>query len=161
MGRVLLRSVVRCGLLVRPRKKTTRDFESSLRSRENENSLLGPVFSPYLVFSLFRSCQTLDPRPVTPLFAIHQSLITSHRSSPAERNWHREAILACVSRLAKAKPLLAAGCSSRQEPSFRRTANGGRLLKKWSPYFLTQVFSRLRVNDTCVLNEEVYLWIEN
>ena len=34
---------------------------------------------------------------------------------PAERNWHREAILACASRLAKAKPLLAAGCPSRQK----------------------------------------------
>jgi len=44
------------------------------------------------------------------------------RFLPAERNWHREAILACASRLAKAKPLLAAGCSSRQKvyisPSF-------------------------------------------
>jgi len=39
---------------------------------------------------------------------------------PAERNWHREAILACVSRLAKAKPLLAAGCSSRQKWSLSR-----------------------------------------
>jgi hypothetical protein len=37
----------------------------------------------------------------------------------AEGDWHREAILACASRLAKAKPLLAAGCSSCQ---------------KWSPY---------------------------
>ena len=34
---------------------------------------------------------------------------------PAERNWHREAILACASRLAKAKPSLAAGCSSCQK----------------------------------------------
>ena len=34
---------------------------------------------------------------------------------PAERNWRREAILACVSRLAKAKPLLAAGSTSRQK----------------------------------------------
>jgi len=39
-------------------------------------------------------------------------LCSSNRSSPAKRNWHREAILACVSRLAKAKPLLAAECSS-------------------------------------------------
>ena len=41
---------------------------------------------------------------------------------PAKRNWHRGAILACASRLAKAKPLLAAGCTSRQKvyisPSF-------------------------------------------
>ena len=37
----------------------------SLRSGEEENSLLGLVFSPHLVFSLFRSYQTLDPKPQT------------------------------------------------------------------------------------------------
>ena len=49
------------------------------------------------------------------IFIFSCSSRSSKRSSPAERNWHREAILACVSRLAKAKPLLAAGCSSRQK----------------------------------------------
>jgi len=48
------------------------------------------------------------PKNGVPIFA-HPDL------TPAERNWHREAILACASRLAKAKPLLAAGCSSRQK----------------------------------------------
>ena len=44
-------------------------------------------------------------------------LCSSNRYSPAKRNWHREAILACASRLAKAKPLLAAERSSRQKRS--------------------------------------------
>ena len=52
---------------------------------------------------------------------------------PAERNWRREAILACVSRLAKAKPLLAAGSTSRQ---------------KWSPIFV-QITSSLLTRSSC------------
>ncbi len=57
---------------------------------------------------------------------------------PAERNWHREAILACASRLAKAKPLLAAGCSSCQKWSLSRflvkplLAAGCPSRQKWS-----------------------------
>ena len=67
-----------------------------------------------------------DSRPQTPdpFFPIHQSLITSHQTPL----FTREAILACASRLAKAKPLLAAGCSSCQ---------------KWSPYFLVSSRSAL------------------
>jgi len=60
------------------------------------------------VFCSSRSYQTLDPKPVTPLFTKHQSLFTIHQPPlfareaelAAEGNWHREAILACVSRLA-------------------------------------------------------------
>ena len=59
VGRVLLRAVESGAWRV------MRKIESSLRSRENENSLFDLVFSPYLVFSLFRSYQTLDPKPQT------------------------------------------------------------------------------------------------
>jgi len=142
-----------------------------------------PIFWCHPVVILYGILFLPDSRPQTPdqFFPIHQSLITSHQTPlftreailacasrlakakpllaagcsscqkwspyflvssrsalirdlvpryphPAERNWHREAILACASRLAKAKPLLAAGCSSCQ---------------KWSPYFLVSSRSAL------------------
>jgi hypothetical protein len=98
---VLLRSVVGCSLLVTTRTSnlaSRSDTGLHKQTGEGEAFTGGGMHFP----AKMESVPFFHPRSGTGI---------------AERNWHREAILACVSRLAKAKPSLAAGCTSRQKRS--------------------------------------------
>ena len=120
-GRVLLRTVARCSLWV-VGKSGKRPREISRVRFAHEKTRIFGAHKCHPVMVLYGISLLPDSRPQTPdpFFPIHQSLITSHYAlftSHQTPLFAREAILACVSRLAKAKPLLAAERSSHQKRS--------------------------------------------
>ena len=111
-GRVLLRTVARCSLWVVD-KSGKRPREISRVRFAHEKTRIFGAHKCHPVMVLYGISFLPDPKPQTRYSTLRHPPFTSHQTPL----FAREAILACVSRLAKAKPLLATERSSRQKRS--------------------------------------------